>query len=188
LSGGQISNNAASQGGGVYVENGLATLTNSVVADNRVDGFGSGLYIEGDSSRLLHTTIARNLGGDGSGVHVAVSATVAMTNTIVVTHTVGITATAGSTATLNGVLWYGNTVNYGGKGTITVTHEYTGDPAFAADGYHLTCASAAIDKGVDARVYDDLDGDPRPVGRGYDLGADEFIFRTYLPIILKNGG
>jgi hypothetical protein len=51
----------------------------------------------------------------------------------------------------------------------------------------LTCASAAIDKGVNARVDDDIDGDPRPQGSGYDLGADE-INCIYLPIILKNSG
>jgi hypothetical protein len=111
---------------------------------------------------------------------------VALTNTIFADHSVGITVTAGNTATLNGVLWYSNTINYGGEGYISVTNEYTGDPAFAADGYHLTRASAAIDKAVDARVNDDIDSDPRPQGSGYDLGADEFVYRIYLPVILRN--
>jgi uncharacterized repeat protein (TIGR01451 family) len=34
--------------------------------------------------------------------------------------------------------------------------------------------SAAIDKGVDAGVTVDIDGETRPFGLGYDLGADEF--------------
>ena len=39
---------------------------------------------------------------------------------------------------------------------FTVTDEYTGDPAFAADGFHLTCASVAIDTGVNTGVDDDI--------------------------------
>jgi hypothetical protein len=81
----------------------------------------------------------------------------------------------------------------GGGCTITVTNEYTGDPAFAADGYHLTAGSAAIDRGVDVGVDDDIDGDPRPLGTDYDLGADEFtaapappVPLIYLPVIFKN--
>jgi hypothetical protein len=133
----------------------------------------------------VHVTIARNLGGDGSGVHVAGSAaTVAMTNTIVATHTVGITVTDGNAATLERVLWYSNTTDCGGKGTITVTKAYTGNPAFAADGYHLTLFSEAIDKGVDAGVTTDIDGFRRPCGPAPDLGADE-INCLYLPAIFK---
>ena len=182
-----VSNTAGQDGGGILVGGSTAnvTLTNSVVTDNRADRLGSGLYVEDGSSRLVHVTIARNLGGDGSGIHVTGSAaTVAMTNTIVATHTVGITVTDGNTATLEGVLWYSNTADYGGEGTITVTKAYTGDPAFAADGYHLTLLSEAIDKGVDAGVTTDIDGFRRPCGRAPDLGADE-INCLYLPAISK---
>jgi len=163
-------------GGGLYLNNSTATLTNTVVADNQAGttGNGSGLYIAGCSPQLLHTTIARNTSGDGSGVYITgTNSTVALTNTILVSHTVGITVTAGNTAILNGILWYSNTINYGGEGTITITNEYTGNPAFADDGYHLIASSEAIDKGVNAGVDDDVDGDPRPMGHGYDLGADE---------------
>ena len=75
-----------------------------------------------------------------------------------------------------------------GEGHITVTNEYTGDPAFAADGYHLTAGSAAIDRGVNTGVDDDVDGDQRPMCYGYDLGADEIRCLIYLPVILKNRG
>lgn len=186
-----VTNNSTfGNGGGLYLERSTITLTNNVIADNQLTpsdnftGSGSGLYIAGSSPHLPHTTLARNSGGDGSGVCITnifgSFSSVALTNTILVSHTVGITVTADNTATLNGVLWYSNTTNYGGEGTITVTNEYTGDPAFAADGYHLTASSEAIDKVVSAGVDDDIDGDPRPIfttvtiGTGYDLGADEF--------------
>jgi uncharacterized repeat protein (TIGR01451 family) len=181
-----INNNAFGNGGGLYLERSNITLTNNIVADNQITitggftGSGSGMYIAGSSPRLSHTTLARSGGGDGSGVYVTdvfgSFSSVAMTNTILVSHTVGITITAGNTATLNGVLWAGNAINTGGEGTTTVTNEYTGNPAFVdvdAGDYHINLTSAAIDKGVNTGVDRDIDGDPRPQGDGYDLGADE---------------
>lgn len=105
----------------------LARLTNNVVADNQANAAGSGLYIKGSIPCLLHTTIARNGGGDGSGVYVTDAyggySTVALTNTILVGHTVGITVTADSTATLEATLLgsgaWANKDDYGGEGCIT---------------------------------------------------------------------
>jgi hypothetical protein len=167
-----------------------------VVADNRASIVGSGLYIVRSSPRLLHTTIARNTGGDGSGVLVTDGAgnysTVTLTNTILVSHTVGITVTGGNTVTVSGVLWYGTpvTVSQAATATVTVQDQHEGNPAFAPDGYHLTDTSAAIDRGVNARVTTDIDGDARPDGCSFDLGADEFMAgtackRSYLPLIMR---
>jgi hypothetical protein len=68
-----------------------------------------------------------------------------------------------------------------------VENEYMGDPAFAPDGFHLRSSSAAIDRGVEAGITDDIDGDHRPYGNRYDLGADEWAdWRfIYLPIISR---
>jgi uncharacterized repeat protein (TIGR01451 family) len=166
-------NEAHETGGGLWIT-GETALTNTVIADNRATLAGSGLYLNALGARLLHTTIARNTGGDGSGIYLPYSGcAVTLTNTILVSQTVGITAAAGGTATLDGVLWFANGANSAGAGTIVATNEYTGDPAFAADGYHLTPASAALDRGIDAGVETDIDGQPRPFGLAPDLGADE---------------
>lgn len=194
LNGGVISNNSASRCGGV-ASGGALTLTNSVVSDNQADDFGSGLCIDGNPSRLLHITIARNFGGDGSGIHVAGSAAVAMTNTIVASQIVGITVTAGTTATLESTLWHSNTINWGGAGTITHSNDHTGDPAFVAPDagdYHISSSSAAIDAGVPVSVPDDIDGHPRPFdaddvgGNVFDIGADEYVIYIYLPVLKKS--
>ena len=53
-----------------------------------------------------------------------------------------------------------------------------GTPDFvnpAAFDYHIGDSSAAIDQGVDAGVRTDMDGQPRPIGLGFDIGADEAI-------------
>jgi uncharacterized repeat protein (TIGR01451 family) len=188
FSGNAVVANHASRGGGVYVGlNSDAALTNDVFADNRASLEGSGLYIFASLTRLRHTTIARNSDGDGSGVHVADSSyldafsDVALTNTILVSHAVGINVATGNTATLEATLWgtgtWANATDWSGAGTIfTGTTHVRGDPAFVgpdAGDYHIRLASAAVDRGVDAGVDVDRDGDPRPLGHGIDIGADE---------------
>jgi parallel beta-helix repeat protein len=76
---------------------------------------------------------------------------------------------------------------------ISGTDYVVGDPLFvnaAAADFHLQRDSPAIDNGsaTDAPV-NDFDGQSRPYGAGYDIGADEyrvFTASVYLPIILKN--
>jgi hypothetical protein len=169
-------------------------MDNNIIAHNEVTEKGAGIYLQGAFSRLRHNTLAQNTGGDGSGIHVGTSAEVVMTNTIVVSHAVGITVTTGSTATLHATLWgdgiWANGVNWAGDGTnLTHTGDVWGDPAFADpenDDYHIGSASAARDAGVDAGLTEDIDGDPRPGGAGYDIGADEFRSKIYLPLVMRN--
>jgi len=181
-------NTAHQEGGGLWIH-GNATVRNVVIIDNVANVRGSGVLLTGSPSTFQHVTIARNTGGEGNGILVVNNGTtysnVTLTNVILVDQTVGITTTAGNTTTLNGVLWHTNGTNYGGAGSTTVQNATTGDPAFAADGYHLTGRSAAIDNGVNSGITTDIDGDPRPMGAGYDLGADEYRFTVYLPLVIR---
>jgi hypothetical protein len=191
LGGNTVSANSAGEyGGGMFLLGSDATLTNNVVADNQADSAGSGLLVMNCSPRLTHNTIARNSRGDGSGIYIWKvpsmygPTSVALTNNILVSHTVGITATVDSTAILEATLWgsgsWANGADWGGAGTIitgTPAYNTWGDPDFVdpdSGDYHIGPGSAAIDRGVDAGVTLDMDGEPRPVGEGYDLGADEF--------------
>ncbi|MEA3345441.1 MAG: NosD domain-containing protein [Chloroflexota bacterium] len=178
LSGNTLSANTANYGGGLCLVGNEPTLTNTVVADNQAHESGSGLIMWDGWPQLLHTTLARNTDGDGSGIYVA-SGSIALTNTILVSHTVGVCVASGTTATLESTLWWANDDNWDGEGTINHSGNHTGDPAFVApdtDNYHIQWASAAIDAGVDAGVTMDIDGQPRPIplGGGFDLGADEW--------------
>jgi parallel beta-helix repeat protein len=179
MDGNIITFNYADMGGGVSLYRSSPVMKNTVVADNTGGIYGSGISIRLHSSpNLYHTTIARNHGGDGSGVSlpfgVGSDCTVALTNTILVSHTVGITVSEGNTVTLAGTLWSSNTANWNGAGTINAgAPNVYNDPLFTADGYHISAGSPAIDAGVLTEVTSDMDGDPRDLLP--DLGADEIF-------------
>jgi len=175
-----VAGGGGSYGGGIYIDAGAQpALVNNVLIDNVLSSSptdsGAGIYVAGLASpRLLHTTIANNTGGDGSGVYVGSNGTAVLTNSIIVSQAKGVVAGSNSDVTINGVLWYGNGQNRGGLGTISVQNEITGTPAFDIDGYHILSSSAALDAGVVAGVAEDIDGQDRHYGTKPDLGADEW--------------
>ena len=181
-----VDNVAAREGGGINFWYSHSSLVNNVIADNRVTGGkGSGLWAAGSKVSLAHTTIARNSGGDGSGIYItdagSTHSSVTMTNTILAGQEIGIGVAAGSSATLEATLWgsgtWANGTDWGGDGNVVVgSINIWGDPSFVnPDGgnYHIGPGSVAIDAGVDAGVTFDIDGDPRPLGPAFDIGADE---------------
>jgi uncharacterized repeat protein (TIGR01451 family) len=197
------------EGGGLYLlRNADAVLTNTVVADNQTAKSGSGLFVWGSVARLVHTTMARNVGltpapPAGGDSEVADRARVAaprassdaaagvllrsgeavLVDTILVGHELGLDVDGDAEASLEGTLWgsggWANGTDWSGPGVISRTKDYWGDPAFVdpnAGDFHIGSSSAALDRGVDAGVRVDADGDPRPLpaGGGFDLGADEY--------------
>lgn len=178
-----MSNTATSNGDGVYIDAATSfALTNNIIAANTPPS-GAGVWVQGWSDlypaqgTLLHNTIANNA---GKGVVVGQYASVGMTNTILAGHQVGVSADAGH-AYVDHVLWdeagtFTETVN---GGIITSTGVVTGDPAFLSPvDYHVGLASAALNQAVATTLSTDIDGNPRPVHGGYDLGADELYSLT----------
>jgi hypothetical protein len=98
-------------------------------------------------------------------------------NTIFHAYGIGVQGKAPtSTVEMTGVLW--SNVNTPWQvGNFSLRFEYTGAAAFANEAgsdYHLTAASAAIDRGVVTEVTTDFDGNPRNQGLP-DLGAYEYV-------------
>jgi hypothetical protein len=191
VSGNRILVNEANYvGGGVNVQRNDAHLENNFVARNEAPR-GGGIHLEKASFVLRHNTLASNVGADGGGALVGEDAAVVLSNTILVSHAVGISVTTGSTATLEATLWYKNGSDTGGAGAIDIgAVNIWGDPTFvdpAGWDYHLLGGSPAIDAGVDAGMTSDIDGDRRPQGTGYDIGADEYplSYRIYLPLVRR---
>jgi hypothetical protein len=198
LTGNHIQGNEAwGLGGGLWVSSSdNAWLENNMITDNRLtsSGDGAGVHVFLNSTtHFLHTTLARNGGGNGHGMYVVDSSTAWMTNTIVASHTVGIYASSGCTITLEATLWgdgdWENVSKKGGSGTIDDGEIIVvGDPGFLnpeAGNYHIRSGSEAIDAGLGAGVDDDIDGDPRPIGAGYDIGADE-ARPAFLPLVMRD--
>ncbi|MBN1877296.1 MAG: right-handed parallel beta-helix repeat-containing protein, partial [Anaerolineae bacterium] len=175
-------------GGGMYVYDGSRVyMENNVLVDNYAWGEGTGVYINDATLDGLHNTFARNTGRDGqqSAVYAYWNSRVTLRNSIVSSHTTGIYTSLWDGGTLNveGVLWHNNGTDI--TGTVAgSTHNVYGDPLFAADGYHLQMGSPAEGNALHTDgFWEDLEGDPRPAGTGYDLGADE-ITGTALQLVV----
>jgi len=191
IEGNWIVDNATSYGLAlVDLDGGEVKLINNIIASSNTGLLASGYVDYPFTATLLHNTLAGS--GAGSGVYVESGfVTLHFTNTIIAGFNVGITNTtpASSTVFAEHTLFYNNATNYGG-GVMSV-NALTGDPRFAnpaAGDYHIGSGSAAIDVALNAGVADDIDGDARPIGFGYDIGADERRYQVYLPAVLKNSG
>lgn len=168
-------------GGGAYVWDTDTVMDNNVIVANQA-GNGDGLFFDGFGGnyvRMRHNTIADNL---GEGVYVG-TFTLAMTDTIVSGHPGDGVRNQGGSVVANYTLWYGNGDDW--SGAVTDNGPLTpGDPRFVDPGsydYHIRPDSAAFDQGVDAGMTTDIDGDDRPMGLGFDVGADEL--RVSLDVI-----
>jgi hypothetical protein len=175
-------------------------LTNVLLAGNRLSlPFANAgvLSAIAEYSRLelhaAHVTIAKNEAPGAVWVETTAPGrwvTATLTNTLIVSATAAFVGQQTGDGVLihhtNTLAWNVTTQHVIGTGspTFEAIHPVAGDPLLDAD-YHLQSGSAAIDTGVNAGVRVDIDGDPRPIGAGYDVGADEYGFPVYLPIVVK---
>ena len=184
-----VGNSASLDGGGLVAGYKQATIANVLFARNTASRYGAGLYVSGSGQlQILHTTIASPTLVPIEAIHFA-HGTLYLTDTLITSHTVAISNTGG-TVYEDYNLFFGNVTNTSGSIT-SGGHSLIGDPRFVdpVNGdYHLRFPSLAIDHGANVGVYTDLDGIPRPVGLGFDIGAYEYqgpIAYLFLPIIRK---
>jgi predicted outer membrane repeat protein len=182
--------NAASQNGGGLFGGGPASIVNALFARNSAGGSGAALRLGASNQvRIAHTTIASPTLVTASAVSLDNSnnANVVLVDSIIARHAIAIESTNGLVTEDYNVFFANLVTNT--LGVIAGAHSFAADPRFvdpARDDYHLLLGSPAIDRGVDAAVYSDLDGNPRPLGAGFDPGAYEYAgppCRVFLPLV-----
>ncbi len=182
--------NVASQNGGGLFGGGPASIVNALFARNSAGGSGAALRLSAvNQVRIAHTTIASPtlVTASAIGLDNSNNANVVLVDNIIARHAIAVDSTNGH-VTEDYNLFFANLVT-NTLGVITGAHSFAADPRFvdpAHDDYHLTFDSAAIDHGVDAGVYTDLDGNVRPYGAGFDIGAYEYAgppYQAFLPLL-----
>ncbi len=135
----------------------------------------------GSGKAQLFNNTLYNCGSRGTGASGAVALAsgpvgIQMDNNLIValSNEVYFSTDTGSTPQITG----SNNLLYGaGTAPNYLTASVTGDPLFLAassDDFHLTANSPAVDKGKATSATSDIDGNPRPQGSAFDIGAYEY--------------
>lgn len=184
-------------GGALYLSRGTSfTLTNNILALNHAGYQGGAIAFETDTNQpvtgtLSHNTFVSNNLGSGDGqiaLHINEPyVTLNGSNNLFSGHSYAVYGHDASTVTLTRTLFFGNSSADVGGTNVSSLSPISGQDPLLDSSYHLMAGSPAINAGVPAGVIADIDDDPRPMGAGYDIGADEYVQKkqTFVPLVVR---
>lgn len=150
-------------------------MTNNIITKNSASSNGAGIYIDYFSTPLIiNNTIVRNDSGPPwarQGIYMFSMPSPTIMNNIIALQGRGIQGSTG-VADYNNV--WGNDSDYGSS--PRGPNDLSCDPLFVTGDslYHIQPDSPVIDKGTSEHVPSiDFDGNLRPIGGSFDIGADE---------------
>jgi parallel beta-helix repeat protein len=160
-----------------------ATITNCIISGNTAVSDGGGIFYWGQASHnemnIINCTISNNSTDDDGGGVYHVFYPVDIKNSILWTNSPDEIDSYRSD--MAGVTYSDVQGGYSGEGNINA------DPLFMDaenEDYHLTAASPCIDTGTNEGAPDtDIEGNERPKGGGYDMGAFESEYTNQPPTI-----
>jgi len=162
-----ITENQAHYGGGVgMILDCHPQITNNVIANNE----GGGIWVEQSFPEVTNNTIVDNIADDGKSksIHIKYNSNVFITNTIL--GNIYVEDEYSEVIVTHSLIKDGGDVSWPGEGNISQ------DPLFVGDrDYHLLPTSPCIDAGTDVDVSTDIEGNKRPQGQGFDIGAYEYV-------------
>ncbi len=175
-----LAHNTAKWGGGFASAAGSPGFWSNTVYDNIATADGGGVYVAGGNARIWHETIYGNTANQGGGIYLANGSNPSVKNTIVAKNTAMVTGggiyneASGATLDYNDV-W--NNTNGDYVGATPGDHSISEDPDFVHEvgrDFHIWGTSPCVNEGdLLTSVAEDFEGQPRAMGPGPDIGADE---------------
>jgi len=183
-------NTTARWGGGINFFLGSSTITNCIINKNS-GSLGGGIYCGYSSPRITNTIIYENsTSSGGGGIYCTASSNPNITNCVISGNSArfyggGIYSENGPFVITNCLFWENSPGDLFNKikGTYTnINKDFNdnikADPLFVnpVDGnFHIKPSSPCIDAGTGTGAPEkDKDGNQRPIGKGFDIGAYEF--------------
>ena len=193
-----FSGNIAVNGGGIGSYGKLRTpsLTNCIIVGNLANYYGGGIYCNYSNPIISSCTIAGNRASSHGGGIYGLGSPISVVNSIIWENS----ASTGSQLCLPNSWGYQIAYSDIQGGWFGADNYIVADPPFAdpkpassaptiEGDYHLLNNSPCIDAGTDVGApNNDIDDNLRPLGYGFDMGADEFEFITQYPLTVNKTG